>query len=498
MVDVRGVQRPRISSIPPYVSSAACEAIDLAKMVGLHLDPWQEFVLTNSLGERENGKWAAFEVGLVVGRQNGKGVILAARELAGLFLWDEELIIHSAHEFATSKDHFRRFLALVEDTPEFDRRVAHVSRSHGDEGIELKDGHRILFKTRTKAGGRGYSANLVVFDEAMVLPATALGSLMPTLSANPNPQIWYAGSAVDRSTNTNGVVLGDIRNRGMAGGDPSLAYFEWSVPQELDQVDTAIAIDPEIWAQANPALGIRIDPEYIANEQRSLPARQFCVERLGAGDWPVEDEAEQRVIDPALWAKCVDMESKIEGRKTFAYDIPKDRTSCAIAVAGKRDDGLPHVEVIEYGRGVAWVVDRLVELVKKHDAEVYCDDYSPAAALIPDLERESVHVTRMGTKDVMVATANLYDAIQAGTLRCYETEEMAAAVATAARRSVGESWAWSRKLSAADATPLVAATLAFFGLQQERPSVGIWDLNEVVAKMKAEGRLDPSLSVRRF
>ncbi len=149
------------------------------------------------------------------------------------------------------------------------------------------------------------------------------------------------------------------------------------------------------------------------------------------------------------------------------------------------DRWLPHVEVIAYRRGVAWVVDRLVELVKKHDAELYCDDISPAASLIPDLERESVHVTRMGTKDVLVATASLYDAIQAGTLRCYETEEMAAAVATAARRSVGESWAWSRKLSTADATPLVAASLALFGLQQERPSVGIWDLNEVAAQMRA-------------
>ncbi len=65
VADLRGAQRPRICSVPPYVSSAGAEAVDLAKMAGLELDPWQQFVLTHALGEREDGRWAAFEVGLV-------------------------------------------------------------------------------------------------------------------------------------------------------------------------------------------------------------------------------------------------------------------------------------------------------------------------------------------------------------------------------------------------------------------------------------------------
>jgi hypothetical protein len=67
------------------------------------LDPWQRFVLDRALGESKDGKWSAFEVGLVVPRQNGKGSILEARELAGLFLFDERLILHSAHEFETAR-----------------------------------------------------------------------------------------------------------------------------------------------------------------------------------------------------------------------------------------------------------------------------------------------------------------------------------------------------------------------------------------------------------
>jgi hypothetical protein len=38
------------------------------------------------------------DVGLVVPRQNGKGTILEARELAGLFLFGES-ILHTSHEF---------------------------------------------------------------------------------------------------------------------------------------------------------------------------------------------------------------------------------------------------------------------------------------------------------------------------------------------------------------------------------------------------------------
>ena len=83
---LEGEQRPAHSSVPDSVSSAGAEAVELAQMAGLDLDPWEAWVLEQSLGEREDGKWAAFEVGLICPRQNGKGTVLEARELAGLFL----------------------------------------------------------------------------------------------------------------------------------------------------------------------------------------------------------------------------------------------------------------------------------------------------------------------------------------------------------------------------------------------------------------------------
>src|SRR5690606_13570601 len=118
-----GVQEPRIWLSPEAKSSAGQEAIDLAAACGLILDPWQELCLHEALKESdelvqlESGawvkKWAASSFGLVVSRQNGKGSILEALELAGLILFGERLIIHSAHEFKTAVNGMERLESLI-------------------------------------------------------------------------------------------------------------------------------------------------------------------------------------------------------------------------------------------------------------------------------------------------------------------------------------------------------------------------------------------------
>jgi hypothetical protein len=395
-----GAQLPRVLSIPPAVSSAGGEAVDLCRMAGLKLDPWEEFVLAHSLGERADGKWAAFEVGVIVSRQNGKGTILEARELAGLFLLEERLIIHSAHQFDTSLEAFRRLLFLIENTPDLDRRVKRVSRSHGEEGIELKSRRRIRFRTRTKGGGRGFTGDCLILDEAMELPESAHGALLPILSARPNPQVWYTGSAVDQEIHNHGIVFARIRERGHRGGDPSLAFFEWSVAPEAIAADPKLEASPAAWAQANPGLGIRISPEHIERERQSMAARTFAVERLGVGDWPATDATGERVISAEAWDALVDETSSLVGPVCFAFDVRPDRARASIGVAGRREDGIWHVEVVEHKRGTGWVAQRLANLVEAHDAsDVVCDAAGPAGSLIPELENLGVKVKTVTAKE---------------------------------------------------------------------------------------------------
>lgn len=482
---VKGKQKPRVSHIPPFVSSTGQEALELCEMAGLTLDPWEADVLSTSLNERGDGKWAAFEVGVVCPRQNGKNEILVGRELAGLFLLDERLIIHAAHQFDTSLEAFRRLKDIVENTPDFSRRIKKngIKNSHGEEGIELKNGQRIRFRTRTKGGGRGFTGDCVIFDEAMEFPESAHGAILPTLSARSvfgDPQVWYTGSAVDQYIHDNGLVFARIRERGHKGTDPSLAYFEWSADGEVPDKAEQLLDDPGSWAQANPALGIRISTEHVGRERLSMDPRTFAVERLGIGDWPSTDGSSAQVISSETWADLADLESVLQDPITLAFDVTPDRSAASIAAAGKNADGLGHLEIIERKRGTGWVVERLQELIEAHDiAAVIADGSGPAASLFAALEQLDIEVTVVNAKEHAQACGTFYDGCEDKAFRHLDTPEMAAAIKGAVKRPLGDAWAWSRKNSTIDISPLVASTLAFWGSRNVE-SGSVYDENELL------------------
>jgi hypothetical protein len=459
-----GAQLPRISWIPPSVGSAGDEAVDLCRMAGLYLDPWEEWTLCHSLGERPGGKWAALEVGVNVPRQNGKGAILEARELTGLYLLGERFITHSAHQFDTSLEAFRRLLMLIEDNDEFSRRIKRISHSHGEEGIELTTRQRIRFRTRTKGGGRGFSGDCVILDEAMDLPLSAHGALLPTLSARPNPQVWYTGSAVDQNVHEHGLVFARVRERGLACDDDRLMYAEWSADAEIDTFD-AILDDEGAWAQANPGLGIRVTQEFVAMERRSMDPRTFAVERLGVGDWPRLDDDAGDGITKEMWAAIADEASTVVDPVQFAFDVRPDRRAAAIGVAGFREDGLPHVEVVAHQSGTKWIPGRLAELLDHHDGgRVVFDEKSPAAALIPKLVELGIPFEALSGPEYAKGCGVFFDAVEQEALRHLDQPELTAAARGAAKRPLGDAWAWSRKNSAVDISPLVSCTLALWGL----------------------------------
>ena len=445
----RGAQRPRVSSVPEAVSSSGIEAIDLAASVGLMLDPWQQLVLEGGCGERADGKWSAFEVAVVCPRQNGKNGILEARELAGLFLFGEKLILHSAHEFKTAQEAFRRVLTLVENSDDLRKKVARVRTSHGEEGIELRDGARLRFIARSTGSGRGFSSDCTILDESYALSAEAMGALLPTLSARPNPQVWYTSSAGKRDSSQ----LMMVRDRGRAGGDPGLAYFEWSAGPE------AVVEDRDAWAMANPAMGIRIGEEFIERELAALPLTEFRRERLGV--WDDEAAGSDWVIPIESWKACADPLSEVEDPVVFAPDVSFDRAWASISVAGSRSDGLSAVEVVDYRKGTSWVAPRLAELVERHGAlGIGLDPGGPSGSLIPELESIGVPLILMSARDIAQGCGAFYDAVVAGSLRHRDQPELTAAVSAARKRPLGDAWAWSRKEAVSEITTLISATVA--------------------------------------
>ena len=286
-----GDQRPRLWSVPPSEVTEGPRAADLASLAGLELDDWQRWVLAQGLG-RSAGKWAAFEVALIVARQNGKGSVLEALELAALFLFDDvRLILHSAHEFKTAAEAFLRVRSLIDGRPEFERRVSRIRTAAGAEAIELRNGKRLRFVARSSGSGRGFTADLVILDEAYKLGDQEMAALLPTLSARPDPQVWYTSTAGGPES----VQLGRVRDRGLKGSDPSLAFMEWSADDGDDQAD------PVVWARANPGQGIRISEAYIAREMAALGPEAFARERLSIGDYPSGNAGSWDVIAEDAW-----------------------------------------------------------------------------------------------------------------------------------------------------------------------------------------------------
>ncbi len=472
------IVKPTLMLVPDGSTALAREVIELAELAGLVLDPWQRMVLTAALTETPTGQWAAPEVGLVVSRQNGKGGILEARELGGLFLIAERLITHSAHQFDTSLEAFRRLLFLIENTPDLSRRVARVSRSHGEEGIELIGGQRIRFRTRTAGGGRGFTGDCLMIDEAMIYPEKAHGSLLPTLSARPNPQVWLVGSAVDQAIHEHGLVLARMRERAAAGTSRRMAFFEWSVPVSVpegedrpprpDDVTAELAASEDAWAQANPALDIRISREAVALELESMDPRTFAVERLCVGDWPDTSSKAGQVIPLASWRKLVDPASGIAGPVVLAVDAMPDRRRASIAAAGRRADGLMHVELIDRRPGTAWVADRVAELRGRHTITgVVAQASGPAASLeeaIADLEL-------VDQADYVRGCGHFFDLVDGEGLRHLGSPELDAALRGAAKQKAGDAWSWSRASSSVDISPLVGVTLAAWHALTVGPSV---------------------------
>jgi phage terminase large subunit-like protein len=478
-LSLTGDQRPRICSVPRSFWSEGARVRKLAASAGLFLDDWQEFVLDQGLGRLDDRSWAAFEVGLIVPRQNGKGSILEVLELAALFLDDfiprKGLILHSAHEFKTAAEAFLRIRALITDNPVFERRVERIRTAAGQEAIELRNGKRLRFIARSKGSGRGFTSDLVILDEAYELGSDQMAALLPTLSTRPNPQVWYTSTA-GMATSTQ---LARVRERGLAGGDPSLAFFEWSAVEDPEQPGLAAGMDDRgVWAQANPGLGLRISPEYVAKERAALDDPAFARERLGVGVYPTDLADAWQVISKPAWLACLDAQSLPEDPVAIAADaMPRGQRS-AVGIAGRRQDGLMHVEVVDHRDDTAWVVPRITELVSKYQpCAVVVDKTGGLGHVIADLEDAGIEVTQPTSQNAAQACGQFFeDVADSGLLRHRGDPALMKALGGAASRPLSDAWAWDRRSPVVDICPLVAVTLAAWGHKLKAPSdhVGVW------------------------
>ena len=132
-------------------------------------------------------------------------------------------------------------------------------------------------------------------------------------------------------------------------------------------------------------------------------------------------------------------------------------------------DGRTLGQLMDSRPRVAWAVKAVADLVRVHKPDmVLVDDNGQSRTLIAPLEAEGVKVTRTNTADMVAACGNLFDRVVDGRFAHLGQAALTAAVEAARQRDLGDGWAWHRRLSGGDITPLVAVTLAAHGV--ERPA----------------------------
>lgn len=467
---VIGNQQPRVKLEPKRAYSDGEDAANLASAYGLTPDEWQRTILCSWLGRDNNDKFTASRCGVVVPRQNGKNAILEIRELYGAAILGEK-ILHTAHEVKTARKAFLRVASFFEnerDYPELVDLVVAIRKTNGQEAILLTTGGSIEFSARSKGAARGFSVDILICDEAQFLNDEQLEALMPTISAAPlgNPQIIMVGTPPD--SNLGGEVFNRMRKDGNSGTDEKLSWHEWSI-DDMKSVDIS---DHQVWANCNPALGIRLDISVIEDEFKQMSPDGFARERLSY--W-LDAETALKAIDAEEWAECETNEPPKDEQITklvYGVKFSSDGALCALAVAAKHENGV-HLEIVEHRsmrEGVGWLVEWLVPRLNKKASTVVIDGLHWSGSLIEQLRENGVKargaITVLKADEFVTACSSLVDAVHKKSITHYGQQALTDSVVKATKRPIGNKGGWG--FDCEDSTPVEAISLALFGVKASK------------------------------
>lgn len=485
-----GAQLPRIRLVPSCVSTRGADAIDLLGMAGIVPDPWEQQVFHDTMGVTEDGKWTALRVGLNVPRQNGKNLVLEGVELVHLYV-DGHQVVHTAHRFSTAKRAFESMLDRIRSNPVLwsevkgaaglptdakVRSVEGLTDSGTECSIELRNGAKIEYRTRSAHQVRGWTQDLVVLDEAYNLDRAQVAALIPTMASrakHSNPQIWYTSSA----GMPNSEVLADLRLDGIEGQE-GLCYLEWSNLSDDERIELNLPErnDGDLQAEiedlyaANPGMGYRLTIDWtLGAEKTGMAAEEYLRERRGIWARVGGDT----FIPKTGWAACKRPDLLEHAQRTggiidlvhdvrIGIDVSPDRSRASICLAGLLDDGAVYVEHIDGGDGMDWLVNAAVPIWnRRSEHPILVAGASTAADLARDLRRAGAVVRLLPTEKYASACGRFLDAVRRKQIAHVGQAELTESVAAAApSHGNAKLFTWKRTKISADLTPLVAATVA--------------------------------------
>lgn len=518
---VLGHEQPRIFTPPlrPLTpdTSLGFAAIEFAEEVcEVTLYPWQKWLLVHGLELHPDGGFRFRTIVVLVARQNGKSMLSVILSLFFMYVLGRELVIGTAQDLDVAEEIWQEAIDLIEETPELDALKERVIKVNGKKALELKTGERYKVKAANRRAGRGLSGELILLDELREHQSfDAWGAITKTTIARPDAQVWALSNAGDATS----IVLRHLRIKAHAAlGDPdnltadgplvdeagaaeleeligddldddTLGIFEWSATPGADIKDR------EEWARANPALGHGFVTERtLASAQATDPEWVFRTECMcqwseGSLDGP---------FPPGSWEAGADKESRIgaDSERAWCVDVSQDRGMSYIAVAGHREDGEAHVELVAQRAGTSWVTEWFEAKESRRAWPVTLQSKgAPVSSLLEDLQAvEGLSVVEWGGSALGSATGAFYDGVRCEPIVNEETGEsripkrihhrpqpvLDIAAATAAVKLLSDgAMVWNRAKSATDIAPLVAVTGALWLLNQrpDKPIVSAYETN---------------------
>lgn len=372
-----GKTEPRIFTPPlrelTEDTSLGFAAIEYAKTVlGKKLYPWQEWELIHLLeiiGDLETGWRFRFRTVLIlISRQNGKTVL--SEVIASFFL--NVLCVDSIFGTSLSLDKAEEVWEAViqdqESVEELSSEIERISRTNGNKRLILTGLRQYKVGAPTRRAGRGDSNDLVMLDEIREhRDWETWSAAAASTNAKPNGLIVCFSNAGDPDS----IVLRQLRDMAIEhitgakssdfGGSidgETLGLFEWS------SAEGAKTDDMEELAQANPALGYGyLTERALLSNRATFPENKFRSECMCQ---QVETILPQPFPDGA-WNAGIDVSSHIaqESELYFGIDLSQNRRWTSIAVAGLREDGNMHIEVVARQIGTEWAMNWFKERQEK-------------------------------------------------------------------------------------------------------------------------------------
>jgi hypothetical protein len=327
------------------------------------------------------------------------------------------------------------------------------------------------------------SGDKVVLDEFFAVTPAVIGSLYPTLSARPNPQVVSASSAGLLMSE----ALRDKRDRGRNGLTPNQFYVEYCdvepIPPCADRrcshakTATGCRLDDErVWEQIMSALDGRVLRSTIRSLRQAMPPAEFAREFMVWWEDPPIEAANQ--IYGAHWVKQGIPDAIVPKPKCLGVAADWDHKASSIAAFGDYGDNavglvFPATSDPKLGGtrpGTSWTVSEVVNIAKRHDIPVAVARNGPGAIFVDKL------IEALGESSVLIATMDdlkdAYAAFKEGitethTLFHNDATELNAGVQCAKPRMSGDRPLLGRTQSDGDVSIVEAAHLALWGASQE-------------------------------